>query len=255
MVAKKKSNIRGSSAYPKLRNKGANSGVKKKNSKEVCETFEVKDKKGREKIIRTCGVVESKPVTEKEIDYQNKLLRNIIIIFGGLIIIFIIGYFVVNSSNHFEYRNLKFDVVREKNLIFYKTSLPARYKGNIVPYNFYIRKDPRKLGKNIPFEGKLILLKNVVINTSNEFDCEGDGVIALANLVKLYEFLGAKVIRDKNASCDAEGRYTFIQIQKGDTTKIEQVNTSCYNLNVNNCEILEATERFMIEAFVKANKQ
>ena len=27
-----------------------------------------------------------------------------------------------------------------------------------------------------------------------------------------------------------------------------------YNLNVNNCEILKVTERFMVEAFVEVNK-
>mgnify|MGYP000259427762 CR=1 FL=1 len=61
-------------------------------------------------------------------------------------------------------------------------------------YNIYIRKDPRKLAE-IPFEGDLVLKKNMVINMTEEFRCEGYGIIAVANVINLYEAIGVDVMQ------------------------------------------------------------
>jgi hypothetical protein len=79
----------------------------------------------------------------------------------------------------------------------------------------------------------------------------GYGTIALMNPINLYQMIGAKVTVDKNASCDAEGRYTFLNLQKANETGIEKVGNNCYNLNVKDCEVFPPTERFMLETFVK----
>ena len=47
----------------------------------------------------------------------------------------------------------------------------------------------------------------------------------------------------------------FVKLQEANKTSIEQVGPACYNININNCEILEGTERFMIETFVEINKK
>ena len=124
---------------------------------------------------------------------------------------------------------------------------------HVADYNFYIRNDPRKL-EEVPFEGDLHILDLMVFNTTEDFNCDGDGVIGVANLVKLYQFLETKIMRDENATCDSQGRYMFLNIQPGEETKVTKVGPSCYNLEVNDCEILEVTERFMIETFVKYDK-
>ena len=218
----------------------------------VCEIFKV-EKDKEEKIIKTCGTEEKKPATKEQINEQNKILRNVLILSGAVILVFLIGYFIINSIRHFEYEGVKFDVVKESDIIFYKTSIPVLYQGKIVPYNFYMRKDPRKLD-DVAFEGEIVFLKEMVVNITEDFNCDGDGIIAIANLVNLYGVLGTNVIKDENATCDSEGRYVFMQIQPGDETSIEQVGPACYNLNVNNCEILEVTEKFMIETFIEFNK-
>lgn len=218
----------------------------------VCEVFKI-EKDKEEKIIKTCGTEEKKPATKEQINEQNKILRNVLIWLGVIIFVFLIGYFIIDSIRHFEYRGIKFDVVKESDIIFYKTSIPVLYQDNIVPYNFYMRNDPREL-EGMFFEGKISFLKEMVINITEDFNCDGDGIIALANLVNLYGVLGANVIKDENATCDSQGRYVFMQIQPGDETSIEQFGPACYNLNVNNCEILEVTERFMIETFIEFNK-
>ena len=66
--------------------------------------------------------------------------------------------------------------------------------------------------------------------------------------------VGTKVIRDENATCDSEGRYMYINLKSGDKTKIEQSGNACYDILINNCEILEGTERFMVETFAKLNE-
>jgi len=92
------------------------------------------------------------------------------------------------------------------------------------------------------------------MNLSDEFDCDGDEVIAIANVLQVYEVLGAEIIKDENATCDAEGRYMFIDLQFGNESKIEQTGPSCYEFYINNCEILEVTEKFLANTFAKVKK-
>ena len=195
---------------------------------------------------------ETKRGTKKQIKKENKQLRNILICLGVFIIIFILIVLFIHSRLHFEYRGVKFDVVKEGEIIFYKTSLPVIYNGKEIPYNIYLRNDPRKL--DVPVEDKINFKQNMVINMTEDFNCNGDGIIAIANLAKLYELMEINVMKDPNASCDAQGRYMFVQIQEGDETSIEKFGPACYNLNVNNCEILEVTEKLMIETFVRFNE-
>ncbi len=193
--------------------------------------------------------------TKKEIEEQNKMLRNIFIGIGIFIFVILLVAFFINSVRHFEYKDVKFKIVEEGEIIFYNTAFPMFHSmtgEHIADYNFYIRNDPRKLEK-VPFNGELVLLDNLVVNMTGDFHCDGNGIIAIANLVKLYEIIGTNVMKDENATCDSQGRYMFIQIQEGDETSIEQFGPACYNINVNNCEILEATERFMTETFVNIN--
>ncbi|MFH1608225.1 MAG: hypothetical protein ABIA78_03760 [archaeon] len=196
------------------------------------------------------GDKEEELSTDDLVEKQNKQLKNIFIAIGIFIGVLAVGYFVVDSMKHFEYRGLTGEVVNE--IAPYKLSIPVHYKGDIVPYNFYLRNDPRNLDK-IPFEGEIVLKDNMVIG-GEDFNCDGDGIIGVANLLKLYEIAGTQVITDENATCDSEGKYMFVNIQKGDETGIEQVGPACYNINVNNCDILKATERFMVETFVEIQK-
>ncbi|GBE19984.1 hypothetical protein BMS3Abin17_00715 [archaeon BMS3Abin17] len=235
-----------------MKTKKGNVKKKKAKKEEVCEIFEV-GKEDREETIRVCGTVDSRPATKEEIEGQNKLLRNVLIGIGLFALIFVISYIAIGSMKSFEYKGVEFNIVNEGDLILYQTSVPVNYNGEVVPYNFYLRKDPRILG-DIDFKGELILSEDAVINMTEEFNCDGDEVIAIANLVKLYGLFGVNTIRDDNATCDSEGRYMFIRILPGSKTAIEKTGPVCYDLNVNNCEILDVTERMMLELFIRVNK-
>jgi hypothetical protein len=189
---------------------------------------------------------------EKKVNKKhNRQLRNILISIGIAALIIVAIVVAGKSATKFTYNGVKFEMVKEGDILFYRTALPTVYQGQLTEYSFYLRNDARKL--EVPFNGKLDLKSNAVLNMKSDFNCGGKGVIAVANLLKLYQFIGIKVVGDENATCDPEARYTFIQILEGNETKIEQTGQSCYDIYINNCEILEGTERFMIETFVKVN--
>ena len=209
----------------------------------------VKKKIKRKATSKTPSSVE-KNASEKQIKQENKILRNIFIIISVTIIGIILIFFISNSINNFEYKGVKFQKVNE--VAPYKTQFLVTYNGNLVPYNIYLRNDPRKLDK-IEFDGEMNLFNEMVINSTSDFNCNGDGIIAVANMVNFYELLGTNIFNNETLGCDNQNQYTFVQILEGSETKIEQIGFSCYNIEINNCEILEGTERFMIESFIKVN--
>lgn len=196
---------------------------------------------------------------EKQVESENRILRNI---FVGIIIIVVAILaivFFLKSVRSFEYEGVDFKVVKFCDagpcLVTYNTKLPIVYNGTDAEYNFYLRNDPRKLVEEVPFGGNLTLAPNVVINATSDFNCQGDVGIAMGNLNNLFSISGINAVADPNITgCDAQGRYGFINLQEGNQTSIEQVGASCYNVNINDCEIIKALERFMVEDFVKINE-
>jgi hypothetical protein len=186
---------------------------------------------------------------------NNRLLGGILLFLGILLLIIFISFFIIKSQSQFKYHDMKFNVTQQGEITFYQTYFNVIYKERPAIYNIYLRNDPRKLEKNVPFEGDLNLRNILVLNTTTEnLFCEGDWSIAIANMKNL-EIFNIKVISDENASCDTGGRYMFVQIEEGNESKIEQYGPSCYKLIVSDCEILPVTERFMIETFDKVNEE
>ncbi|MBI2056722.1 hypothetical protein HYT91_00515, partial [Candidatus Pacearchaeota archaeon] len=190
-----------------------------------------------------------------QMERERKQLRNVLLGLGIFVILIIAAVFFINSIKSFEYKETKFNIVREGDLILYNTKV-ALFNENgehYQNYNFFLRNDPRK--SKVDFNGELELKKLAVLNSEEEFNCDGDGIIAILNLRQLYEILGAKVIKDENAACDSEGKYMYINLKEGEKTKIEQTGSACYDILINNCEILEGTEKFMVETFAKVNEK
>jgi len=244
---------------------------KKKNKvhtkkKEVCETFNVEEN-GKEKVVESCGIEEEKISTEGQIKKQNKLFKSILLVMAGFLVFFFTILFINYSLNHFKVEGVTFET-DTKSIVgttLYKTSIPGIVddEGNFTAgiyetgekanYRIWFRNDPRIL-KEIQFDGNISLLKLAVWNQTKNYVCDGD-YIGIQNLLNVYNKLGIKVIKDENASCDSLGRYAYITILDGNETRIEQVGLACYNIYVKDCEILPATERFMLELLVKTNKE
>jgi hypothetical protein len=132
----------------------------------------------------------------------------------------------------------------------YNTKIPVTYNGSNADYNFYLYSDPRVIQKEIPFNGIPDIASGMimVLNETSNFNCNGDGVIGVENLMNLYNLMG-KVITDPNATCDPSGRYVFVNIQDSNETSIQEIGPACYEINVNNCQVLAATERYMTQTF------
>lgn len=193
---------------------------------------------------------------KKQKNRENKQIKIILSIMGVSFFVLIMGFILVNSVRHLSYNGVEFELIKEGKLIFYRTEFPIysiMTGKQVADYNVYLRTDPRDLRK-IPFEGELKRLSNLVINSSDEFNCDGDGVIATANLIKFLEVSGTKTIKDPTATCDSEGKYTFVQIQKANKTYIKQFGPSCYYINIKDCEIIPALERYMLDNLVDINK-
>lgn len=213
----------------------------------------VKRKKKREKKSKESKKEKGKVSIKKQVWIENKILRNLILGVIALIILFLLLAFFINSTKNFEYKGVKFNVVKAGEVIFYHTSFPLIEGGREITYNVYLRKDPRILGA-VDFEGEINLLEMMVLDNTESFVCDGDGGIAMLNFQQILRALGTTVIKDPNATCDSQGRFMFMKIQPGDETSIKQFGPACYEININNCEILDGTERFLIETLIELNK-
>ncbi|MFA7707935.1 MAG: hypothetical protein WCX73_03225 [Candidatus Pacearchaeota archaeon] len=218
---------------------------KEDNNSEKEKTFEDIEVEKNEEKIKSCDKKEIEPSKKEQIKSENKILKKIFIGIGLLIIIFIATNLVINNMKNFEYKGINFNVIKDTGgLVFYH--LEERYN---------LRKDPRRL-EDIPFEGEIKFTPiNKLVYNSTGFNCDGDGVIAVGNFALiLHDLVGIDMIKDENATCDLQGRYMFVQVQPGNETSIKQIGPACYELNVNNCEILDVTEKFLVETLVRLNE-
>lgn len=198
-----------------------------------------------------------KKVSKKEqIKKENNILRWFLICIGAFIVVFLIFFLTGDSQETFEYRGVDFSVVEFCDsgppcLVTYNTQLPVIYNGKLVDYNFYLRNDPRELETKVPFNNDLLLKDDVIVNVTYNRNCGGKEVIAVANIGNLFDIMDVNIKGDEGEGCDLLGNSMYLEIRESDETNIKKFGPSCYVINVNECEILEGTERFMVEAFVK----
>lgn len=227
-----------------------------KKKKEVKEIFEVKEK-GKKKEIVSTGTEEElieKPNQKKE---QAKILKSFLLIFAVIIGLIVGGYYYVDSLRYKNYDGVEYTTVSEGELIFYKTMIMGVNQGKLAPYNFYLRTNPDKLERmdfdRTDYELRKLSLLNV--DNPEEFSCDGDGVIAIANLQYLHSAMGIQFFMNDNESgCDEEGRYTYYHIVKGDKTEIVKTDKLCYEIRIKDCEIIPATEKIMAEMILSYNE-
>ena len=133
--------------------------------------------------------------------------------------------------------------------------------GKNQTFGLRIRTKPSEL-KKIEFEDldnfKLKALNAYSYNKSNNFSCKGYGIIGFQNLARLFSKTGEKLIYDPNATCDDRGRYNYFYFKYGNKTAIKKIGPDCYDVVIkgddNKCEILPATEKLMVEMYVKYKK-
>jgi len=218
-----------------------------------------KEKIGKKKKERE---VKKKRVRKKQNDYD-KILKNFLIVAGIVLFLFLVVMFVNNQKKSFDYKGVEFDVVEFCDagppcLVTYHTKLPVIYEGKEGIYNFYLRNDPRQLENEVLFNGEFDLEEEMYIDITFDKSCEGFEQIAMENFRQLHNIAGTSMLNGKNETCDSAtekgGMYVVIQESDNGETSVEQTGSSCYDIKIKDCEIIEGTERFMIETFVKVNK-
>lgn len=190
---------------------------------------------------------------------QNKILLGFLVLIVVVAIAFVVWVMLSQNKVHFEYKGVGFDIVDE--IAPYRTAIPVTIGGGVTgavtgtqtDYYFYLRTDPRELAK-MKFNGDIKILKEVVIKSEEEFNCEGDGIIGIANLARLYQLFGANVVKDPQVECSSQENYIVWHFINGDKTEVKEIAPACYEISINNCEILKATEKIMVETFVEFNK-
>jgi hypothetical protein len=220
--------------------------IKKEDEKEGGKKTEIEEKQ----------IIEKEDIPKKtDVKKENKILRNIFISIGIFVLILLIIFIIGRTATHFKYNGVKFNIERYGDLIVYHTSFPVVYNGTNATYNIYLRNDPRKLKEKVPAKGPLLSIEDTAINMTEDFKCGGAGIIAIENLRLLYAVLGKIVVNSTNTTCDDQGRYMVLNIMSGNSTRIEGIGPNCYNIYINNCEILEGTERFILGMLVKINRE
>lgn len=194
-------------------------------------------------------------MNKKEKKEENKILEMILIVIAVVVVLMAVIYFYSQAQNTFIYKNIKFQKNKIGEITFYETRTLALASDGTL-FGFRLRTKPDVL-RNIPFENssdlRLMKVNGYKYDSNNTFNCEGNGVIAMANLERLFEKQGMTLVRDPNSTCDPQGRYNYFHIKYGPATEIDEISPNCYNIVIqgddSECQILPATEKLMVELY------
>lgn len=187
---------------------------------------------------------------------ENSFLRNLFIFLGIVVIGLVAGFFIFGEAATFEYRGVNFTIADFCDggpcLRTYNTKIPVLYDGGIANYNFYIRNDPRDLELQVPFNGDLVLAKNMLIDVNYNRECEGYSSVAMDNFGTLMRVVGTNMTAEEGLVCSPDVEDMQVIIEEGEETKIERIGETCYVISIKECEVLRGIERFMTEVFVES---
>ena len=210
---------------------------------------------------------------KKETKTYNKEIYWLLAAMASLVIVFFISYYAFGSLNTFEYDSLTFTREKFGDIPVYHYYYFYEYDDKQYKYNLYLRNDPRS--NTIPITGNVIdrgiefpLSAQVYISIAPEglVGCE----YGSSGIATLSSFLADNQIKVKGAASDKEQaelnglRYVtcetnqddiVIMMQGGEETKIIQESDSCYIIEINNCEVLEAVEKFQVQSVLDARNR
>jgi len=244
-------------------------------SKEVLEKDVVEDKKStsenNEKLEehknQSSGDlnIEKKEIEKKQ---NSQIKWAIFLMIAALLIILVVPFIMKNYVDKFDYKGLDFQKTKMGDLIFYSVKFPViSGTGEVIgDYAVNFRNDPRDLeyiDVNIT-NGTVKFVRNfgkygdVYISIDDKIiDCD-DAIIAMASL---SGFLGDSGLKIKSAvlnktyakennetfiNCWDSDVNTVIKVMPGNETRIREAKENCYEIIYKDCEILQASEKFMM---------
>jgi len=198
---------------------------------------------------------------EKEVE-----LKWILGMMIGLIVLLLGVYFIMSELNKVEYKGLVFAKERFGEIPVYRYSYFFNdNEGQLIKYNLFLRNDPRT--NTVPVEGEIALGGNIYvsINATGLNECK-ESSIALASLAafiinnQLTLVAGTPDLEESRATnvshitCEIYQNNPVILIQSGEETKITREN-NCYKIDVANCDINPAIEKFEVQTILDAKKR
>ena len=211
--------------------------------------------------------------TESPEKKPDKQIYMVLIAMAILIAVFFASYFIFKSFNTFTYEGLTFTKEKFGEILVFHHYYLFNSQGELFQYNLYVRNDPRK--NSVPITGKAVdegiefrqdNFVYISVNPENLTQCE----YTLVGLSNLASFLsdnqlnvkGAAPIKElanetnvRYATCDTHPDDEVIIVQAGNETKIIQENDNCHIIQIANCEVLPAIEKFQIKSILDARKR
>ncbi len=206
--------------------------------------------------------------SEKKI--TNKPLYLILLAMIILVVVFFLAYFLFSSINKINYNGLTFTKEMFGEIPVFHHYYNFMSQGKLFQYNLYLRNDPRQnkvaltgdaIGTGIEFFEKdtiyISLEKDALVG------CEY-GSVGIANLAS---FLVDNKLNIKGASADKElamennltyatckdnPREVVITIRNSNETRVIHEEKDCYIIEVANCEVLPAIEKFQVQSILDA---
>ncbi len=211
---------------------------------------------------------------KSEVESKKHSNKELYIILGGmivLILVFTATSLVFKSFGTFEYEGLAFTKERfgDLQVYHYYYYITSHITGNVIAkYNLYLTLDPRE--NNVPVEGEIEFEPGEFIYVSIDGDELTQCGSSSAGLGSLSAFLTdnqldpvgsvtnetlAKELGVKYATCESKPERAVIVISTGNETKITRREGRCYNIEVANCEIVQAVEKFELRTLIDARKR
>ena len=183
-----------------------------------------------------------------------------------LVVVFFALYWIFSAISDFEYKGLKFVKESYGDMIIYRYSYYYQSGQETYKNNVYLRTDPRK--NDVSIDGQIYYLKGktafISINSTGLTKCE-DAVIGVSTIAG---FLGNNLIETKSAffdqqeaiaknktlvNCQTNPKDMVLILREGNETKIT-ARGMCYDIQISNCEIMPAVEKFIIQSIIDAKE-
>lgn len=187
-----------------------------------------------------------------------------------LIAIFFLSNYFFSRLNSFEYEGLTFTKEKFGEIPVY------HYYYYITPklkYNLYLRNDPRDsavsltgnaVSRGIEFfkQDSIYLTVNPEGLTQCEYGRAGIGTLASFLADNQLKVIGAapneelaKEANVKYATCEYRPSEKVILLQAANKTEIVHEKENCYIINIANCEIFDAVEKFEVQSILDAKSR
>lgn len=185
----------------------------------------------------------------------------------GLIVVFLLAFFIFKEMKVVEYQGLKFTKEKLGEIpLYHYYYLYEDRTGQLVQNNIYLRNNPSK--NDVEVDGEILFVEGrnvyVTINSSALEGCQQSAIAisSLASFIANSDITVKGAVMDNSTldnnstvpvvSCNTNVNGTVIQVNEGKETKIVNKN-KCYSIYFSKCEdVLPAVEKFIVQSIIDA---